>query len=229
MDPKRWKQVDNLLQSMLGLPPEERDAFLCHACRDDKELESEVRSLLTSHQQAGRFLDGLAIEEAARALVDNHRDQTCEDSELRQQVAMLDSNHDTARLVARGSLVGREFGSYRILSLLGAGGMGEVYRAYDSKLGRDVAIKTLPYQFAGDPERLARFRREARTLASLNHPNIAAIMALRNGGKSISWCSNWWKGRRCTDHSPLAPRSIAPASWRKHSRRRTSTESFIAI
>jgi serine/threonine protein kinase/Tol biopolymer transport system component len=183
MDPKRWKQVDNLLQSMLGLPPQERDAFLCHACRDDKELESEVRSLLTSHQQAGRFLDGLAIDEAARALVDNHRDQTCEDSELRQQVEMLDSNHDTARLVARGSLVGREFGSYRILSLLGAGGMGEVYRAYDSKLGRDVAIKTLPYQFARDPERLARFRREARTLASLNHPNIAAIYGLEEWGE----------------------------------------------
>ena len=162
MDSKRWKQVDNLLQSALERPPEERDAFLhASACRDDKELEREVRSLLTSYQQAGRFLDGLAIEEAARALVDNLRDRTCEDSEVRQRVEMLDSSHDTARLVARGSLVGREFGSYRFLSLLGAGGMGEVYRAYDSKLGRDVAIKTLPDQFARDPERLARFRREA--------------------------------------------------------------------
>jgi eukaryotic-like serine/threonine-protein kinase len=183
MDPKRWKQVDNLLQSMLGLPPEERDAFLFHECRDDKELESEVRSLLTSHERAGQFLDGLAIEEAARAFVDNHRDQTCEDGELRPQVETLDANHDTARLVTRRSLVGREFASYRILSLLGAGGMGEVYRAYDSKLGRDVAIKTLPYQFARDPERLARFRREARTLASLNHPNIAAIYGLEECGE----------------------------------------------
>ena len=183
MDPKRWKQVDNLLQSMLGLPPEERDALLFRACRDDKELESEVRSLFTSHQRAGQFLDGLAIEDAARAFVDNHRDQTCEDSKLRTRVDTLDANHDTARLVTRGSLVDREFASYRILSLLGAGGMGEVYRAYDSKLGRDVAIKTLPYQFARDPERLARFRREARTLASLNHPNIAAIYGLEECGE----------------------------------------------
>jgi Tol biopolymer transport system component len=183
MDPKRWKQVDNLLQSMLGLRPEERDALLFRACRDDKELESEVRSLFTSHQRAGQFLDAPAIEEAARAFVDNHRDQTYEDSELRPQVETLDANHDTARLVTRGSLVGRKFASYDILSLLGAGGMGEVYRAYDSKLGRDVAIKTLPYQFARDPERLARFRREARTLASLNHPNIAAIYGLEECGE----------------------------------------------
>jgi len=79
---------------------------------------------------------------------------------------------------AQGSLVGRQYGSYRILSLLGAGGMGEVHRAHDDKLGRDVAIKTLPPEFARDPERLARFRREARTLAALNHPNIAAIHGL---------------------------------------------------
>lgn len=72
----------------------------------------------------------------------------------------------------------REFGTYRIVSALGAGGMGEVYRAHDSKLGRDVAIKILPSEFAHDRERLARLRREARTLASLNHPNIAAIYEL---------------------------------------------------
>jgi serine/threonine protein kinase len=75
-------------------------------------------------------------------------------------------------------LVGRQVGPYRILSPLGAGGMGEVYRAHDIKLGRDVALKTLPSEFARDPDRLARFRREARALATLNHPNIAAIYGL---------------------------------------------------
>ena len=67
-------------------------------------------------------------------------------------------------------LIGREIGAYRILSLLGAGGMGEVYRARDTKLGRDVAIKILPSVFTSDAERRARFEREARVLATLNHP-----------------------------------------------------------
>ncbi len=82
----------------------------------------------------------------------------------------------------RWVLVGRQFGPYRILSPLGAGGMGEVYRAHDTRLGRDVAIKTLPSGLSSDPERLARFRREARTLASLNHPNIATIHGFEQFG-----------------------------------------------
>ena len=73
---------------------------------------------------------------------------------------------------------GTRLGVYEILSPLGAGGMGEVYRARDSKLGRDVALKILPAAFAADPDRLARFQREAQVLASLNHPNIAAIFGL---------------------------------------------------
>ena len=74
--------------------------------------------------------------------------------------------------------VGRRLGIYEILDPIGAGGMGEVYRAKDTKLGRDVAIKILPEDFARDPERLARFKREAQVLASLNHTSIAAIYGL---------------------------------------------------
>src|SRR5262252_9499831 len=73
---------------------------------------------------------------------------------------------------------GTRLGSYEILSPLGAGGMGEVYRAKDPRLGRDVAIKVLPPAFAADAERLARFRREAQVLAALNHAHIAAIYGL---------------------------------------------------
>jgi serine/threonine-protein kinase len=70
---------------------------------------------------------------------------------------------------------GTQLGAYRIATVLGVGGMGEVYRAHDTKLGRDVALKILPQAFRSEPERLARFEREARALAALNHPNIAAI------------------------------------------------------
>src|SRR5215831_16920645 len=73
---------------------------------------------------------------------------------------------------------GAHFGPYEVLAPLGAGGMGEVYRAKDIKLGRDVALKILPASFTNDPERVARFRREAQVLASLNHPHIAQIYDL---------------------------------------------------
>src|SRR6202162_5393519 len=81
--------------------------------------------------------------------------------------------------------IGTKFGPYEIVALLGVGGMGEVYRAHDTKLGRDVAIKVLPEAFAHDPERLSRFQREAKMLAALNHPNIATIHGLeRSNGTS---------------------------------------------
>ncbi len=80
-------------------------------------------------------------------------------------------------------MVGKTLGHYEIIEPLGAGGMGEVYRARDTKLDRDVAIKVLPEDFATDPERLARFEREAKLLAALNHPNIAAIYGLEDAGE----------------------------------------------
>jgi eukaryotic-like serine/threonine-protein kinase len=75
---------------------------------------------------------------------------------------------------------GTRIGAYEITGLVGAGGMGEVYRARDTRLGRDVALKVLPDSFSADPERLARFEREARTLATLNHPHIAQIYGLED-------------------------------------------------
>src|SRR5262247_2799443 len=76
----------------------------------------------------------------------------------------------------------QRFGPYEIVTLLGAGGMGEVYRARDTKLDRDVAIKVLPDLFVGDPDRVARFQREAKTLAALNHPHIGGIYGLEDAG-----------------------------------------------
>jgi serine/threonine protein kinase len=90
---------------------------------------------------------------------------------------------------------GLRLGAYEVLSPLGAGGMGEVCRARDTKLNRDVALKVLPAAFAQDPERLARFKREAQVLASPNHPNIAAIYGLEESGPStearIRPCRRW--------------------------------------
>src|SRR4051812_46414926 len=80
---------------------------------------------------------------------------------------------------------GTRIGPYDIVAPLGAGGMGEVYRARDTRLGRDVALKVLPDTFARDPDRVARFAREAQLLAALNHPNIAQIYAFEDGVLSL--------------------------------------------
>ena len=154
MKNERWRQVEELFHAALERAPEERQAFLGQACGEDTELRLQVEHLISIDQRAGSRLERPVIEEV------------------------------TAALDADAPLEGAQVGPYRILSLLGAGGMGKVYRARDTKLGRDVAIKTLPSEFARNPERLARLRREARTLASLNHPNIAAIYGLEEFGDS---------------------------------------------
>ena len=95
--------------------------------------------------------------------------------------------------------VGQIAGPYQITAPLGAGGMGEVYRATDTRLGRDVALKVLPEAFASDPDRLARFEREAKLLASLSHPNIATLFGLERSPASAS--SSWSSSRARTSPS----------------------------
>ena len=150
MKAERWQQVEQLCEAALKHEAGGRAAFLKEACRGDEALQREVESLLAYEEHAEGFIEAPALEVAAKALAEDQGP----------------------------SMLGRQLGSYQILSLLGAGGMGEVYLARDTKLGREVAIKVLPEAFAQDPERLARFRREARLLAALNHPNIAAIHGL---------------------------------------------------
>ena len=149
-DRTNWKRVEELYLQALQRPSAERAQLLDSACKGDLELRREVESLLEAVEKDGMLLEGQALDIAARM----------------------------AARSSRSSLIGRQLNSYQILSLLGKGGMGEVYLARDLRLERQVAIKVLPEAFTGDPERLARFEREAKLLASLNHPNVAAIYGL---------------------------------------------------
>ena len=144
------EKLKALFDAALKVDVRERGEFLEQACAGDEELRREVESLIQSYEEGEGFLSGQALEDAAQALAQEN--------------------------VQLGA--GRVIGSYEILDRIGVGGMGEVYRARDRDLGREVAIKVLPEVFSRDRRCLRRFQREAQLLASLNHPNIAAIYGL---------------------------------------------------
>ena len=145
MTPERYEQIGLIYQAALERQPTERADFLAEACFEDKTLFLEVASLLDAHEQAKTFLE-----------------QSPEDVAAGWQVA--------ASPASQGSLA-----HYRMLSLLGKGGMGEVWLAEDTHLHRQVAVKLLPTAFTNDAERLRRFAQEARAASALNHPNIITI------------------------------------------------------
>jgi serine/threonine protein kinase/Tfp pilus assembly protein PilF len=147
MKPERWKQVNDLFQSAVERTPEERAAFLDESCHDDEGMRREVESLLTSHERAENFIEVPAFE-VAPDLVTNDK---------------------------AGALVGKLIGHYQIESLIGIGGMGEVYLARDERLGRKAALKLLPDNLTIDEAQLSRFKNEARSASALNHPNILTV------------------------------------------------------
>jgi len=183
MDPEQWKRIDNLLHAALERPPAERDAFLKRECAGDKALEREVRSLLAFDQQAGSFLDGPAlgampperwreIESLYHAARERGRAVLADtDPELRREVEELLAKEDGTAT----HLTGQTISQYRILEMLGAGGMGVVYKAYDTKLDRQVALKFLPPHLRHNQELKRRLSEEARAASTLDHSNIVVI------------------------------------------------------
>src|SRR5262245_60300999 len=163
MNPELWPRVEELFHAALDLSPDARPAFLEKACGEDAGLRRHVELLLSKDEHAGSLLEKPILAD----VMPQHED---EDSFLPTSAVN--------RASANPSRIGTRVGTYEFVSLLGAGGMGEVYRAHDAKLGRDVAIKVLPAVLANDPSRVSRFQREARTLAALNHPYIGAIYGL---------------------------------------------------
>ena len=145
----KWSRVRQLFHDALAHPSSARKAFVDAAGQHDSETRNEVRSLLAAHAQAGPFMEA-------------------------GDVRPLDVRGPAAPTLRAGDQVSR----FQVSETLGAGGMGEVYRARDLQLGRDVALKILPPKMAHDPELLARFERESRVLAAIDHPNIAAIHSI---------------------------------------------------
>ena len=153
MTPERWQRIKPLLQSALEREPNERSAFLAAECLGDEALRKDIEALIASHDHAGGFMESPAVEFMASSLGD-----------------------------PTDSLAGQSFGPYQINARIGIGGMGEVYLAQDSRLGRRVALKMLPDYFILADERVRRFQLEARTASALNHPNILTIHEIGHVG-----------------------------------------------
>src|SRR5881396_206479 len=172
MTPERWQQLKQIFQSALERNPAERSAFLSRACQDNHALRSQVESLIASHDQAGDSIEAMAAE---------------------ADTEMLDDDQP-------GSIPGKHISHYEVLSLLGRGGMGEVFLAHDTSLGRKVALKLLRSDFTRIEERLRRFRQEARAASALNHPNILTIYEIGHDGSLHFMATEYVEGETLRQH-----------------------------
>lgn len=175
----RWSRITELLSAALERDPAERTTYLNGECGGDAGLRAEVESLLASHQQAGVFLETPAA--LARGLV--------------------------PATEGDGALAGQMLGPYRMERQLGRGGMGVVYLAEDTRLGRKVAVKILPKEFSADNARKDRLRLEARAAAALSHPAIATVFSLEELDSRLCLVSEYVRGdtlRAELDHGPFS-------------------------
>ncbi len=156
MDAARWKQIDELLDAALETDPGRRVDLVTEKAGEDTDLRDQVLELLKAQEPAGDFLNESAMGVAARAMAEAETE------------------------ISAFAFINKKISTYRIERLLGAGGMGEVYLAYDEKLDRKVALKILPSEFLTNDERVKRFELEARAIAKLNHPGIVTVYDVGN-------------------------------------------------
>jgi len=170
--PERLKKVQELFHGALSLDPAARPSFLAGACGSDHELLDEVQSLISAHEQEGSFIDSPAVQPVTEMLAS----------------------------IGSESYAGKTVGSFKILSQLGRGGMGVVYLAEDSKLGRKVALKLLPEEFTRRADLVRRFALEARAASGLNHPNIVTVYEIGQTGASEYIATEYIEGETLRQH-----------------------------
>lgn len=180
MTPERWRQIVEVFDAALERESDQRASFVDEACRSDQELKREVESLLAAENKDD-FLEASAAELVASQYLSQETE----------------------------SRIGQSFGQYKILSLIGIGGMGEVYQARDAEIDRDVAVKILPSAFSQDAERLRRFKDEARLLGQLNHPNVLAVYYVGTANQAFYVVSELLEGETLRERlrrTQLSPR-----------------------
>ena len=181
IDPEHWHRVSDLFHRALECDPDRRTAFVEESCKDDPSLRDEVTSLLTYHEPS----DGLS-------------------GSATHLVASDSSTESSA------SLVGHTLNQYQVTKKLGEGGMGIVYLADDTRLGRPVALKALSRQFTQDGERRERLRREARAAAVLSHPGIATVYALEEFDDDLYIVTEYVPGDTLRTEVARGPLPIGP-------------------